>query len=131
MATWRARNDARIRAERKARYAGMTEEERAAKLAYQKAQYQEKSWRWRRDRMLKKYGMSMQDYEDMVRAQGNRCAICGSEPDEGDKGVLHVDHCHASGRVRGLLCTSCNNGLGRFGDDPARLARAITYLTER
>jgi hypothetical protein len=61
---------------------------------------------------------------DMVKAQNGLCAICGAEPDE-----LVVDHCHASGNVRGLLCHSCNLGLGKFFDNTSYLSNAINYLS--
>jgi hypothetical protein len=77
---------------------------------------------------LKKiYGLSLADYARMKEAQGGKCAICGSSDSRG-RGDLHVDHCHATGSVRGLLCTSCNNGLGRFRDSPELLRAAIEYL---
>ena len=77
--------------------------------------------RWRTS-TRKAHGLTWQEAYDF-RA-GKVCAICGS--DEG----LAVDHDHETGRVRGVLCRSCNTGLGFFGDDVARLARAIEYLTE-
>lgn len=61
----------------------------------------------------------------MRTAQNGRCLICG----EGSR-RLEIDHCHTTGRVRGLLCIYCNTGLGRFKDNPALLARAIAYLTD-
>lgn len=64
---------------------------------------------------------------DQLLAQHEVCAIC--EADEWGKKGPHVDHDHATGRVRGLLCGLCNNGLGNFRDDPARLQAAIDYLT--
>lgn len=75
------------------------------------------------------YGITYDDYLKMLAEQGGGCAICkGTSP--GRKGVTHfsVDHCHATNRVRGLLCTSCNNGLGRFKDSPTFLENAIAYL---
>lgn len=76
---------------------------------------------------LKKYGITIADYERMLAEQGGVCAICRSK-DPGPKGTFHIDHCHTTGRVRGLLCTRCNPGLGYFQDDPELLSSAISYL---
>jgi Recombination endonuclease VII len=69
------------------------------------------------------YGLTLDDWDRMLIEQLGCCAICNEAVLE-----LHVDHCHESDIVRGLLCTSCNNGLGRFGDDPERLRRAADYI---
>lgn len=80
--------------------------------------------------LRKQYGITVEQYDAMLAAQGGGCAICGDPPDGvGRAGVrLHVDHCHATNRVRGLLCNSCNNGLGRFRDRPELLRAAAAYL---
>ena len=75
---------------------------------------------------LNKYGITYQEYFKLLAKQGNTCAICGSM-EWGPKGPA-LDHCHFSGRVRGLLCNWCNQGLGIFEDDITRLQRAIEYL---
>jgi hypothetical protein len=64
----------------------------------------------------------------MLAAQDERCAICRSPDWPGKDSRPHVDHDHETGRVRGLLCGLCNNGLGQFKDDPARLRAAADYL---
>jgi hypothetical protein len=75
----------------------------------------------------RKFGITVEDYDRMAAEQNGGCAICGTtEP--GGRGVFHVDHCHDSGKVRGLLCTGCNTGLGQFKDDPTRLLAAVEYL---
>ena len=75
-----------------------------------------------------RYGISKADYERMLADQGGVCAICKtSEPGGRDK-VWHVDHCHNTNKVRGLLCGPCNRGLGQFRDDPKRLRAAADYL---
>lgn len=77
-----------------------------------------------RRRSLARYGLTLESYAEMARRQDHKCAICR----ELVEGNLHVDHCHASGRVRGLLCGACNTSIGSFADDPARLRRAADYL---
>lgn len=77
------------------------------------------------------YGVTLADVEQMIEAQEGRCAICGHKLNAlGDKRgrAPQVDHDHATGRVRGVLCFSCNAGLGQFGDDIPRLQSAILYL---
>jgi len=72
------------------------------------------------------YNISIEDYEFMLEIQKNRCAICGSEPTK--KRALAVDHDHKTGQVRGLLCNTCNLGLGQFKDSKDLLLKAIKYL---
>lgn len=73
----------------------------------------------------RRYGLTLEAVEEMRRSG---CAICGVTGEVGRHGQLHVDHCHKTGRVRGVLCTECNTGLGKFKDDPDLLARAVAYL---
>jgi hypothetical protein len=72
------------------------------------------------------YGLTMDEVEAM-RAAG--CAICGITDWPGRHKQGHIDHCHETGVVRGVLCSECNTGLGKFRDDPALLLRAADYLT--
>ena len=75
-----------------------------------------------------RYGITADDYTRMLTEQGGRCAICQS-PETGTRNkVWSVDHCHATNRVRGLLCHRCNMGLGYFKDSPDRLRAAAAYL---
>lgn len=69
------------------------------------------------------YGMTPEEWDARLIAQSGRCAIC-SEP----MAVVHVDHCHEGGHVRGMLCSGCNTGIGLLGDDVDRLRSAIEYL---
>jgi hypothetical protein len=81
-----------------------------------------------RSRSLRKYGLTLLDYDEMVKTQDGRCHICGTT-DSGIAGeVWAVDHDHVTKRVRALLCSDCNAGLGLFGDDPERLRAAAHYL---
>jgi hypothetical protein len=89
----------------------------------------EKQRRANKDYNLRQnYGITLADFEAMLASQDGRCAIClGFFPSEFE---THADHDHSTGRVRGLLCNSCNNGLGRFRDDPDILRRAAAYLEQ-
>jgi hypothetical protein len=89
----------------------------------------------RRDRELKKkYGISFETYIDMLQKQQGVCAICKRPETKLDKGgnirPLCVDHCHVSGKVRGLLCASCNLALGNLEDNVTYFLNAISYLEE-
>lgn len=69
----------------------------------------------------------------MVRKQHNKCAICGNKETKklhGKVVSLAVDHCHKTGKVRGLLCQNCNHGIGMLKDDPKLLKNAIIYLSK-
>lgn len=82
----------------------------------------------RKHHLLKTFGVTLEEMEQLLAKQGWVCAICG-EPISDKRGYApHVDHDHESGRVRGILCFHCNTGLGQFKDDPARLLAAIHYL---
>jgi hypothetical protein len=92
-----------------------------------KAENQDLIRRNRRRHALKKYGLTLEQYEAMVDAVGGACELCGTVPDK----QLSVDHCHTTGVVRGLLCQRCNMGIGYFDDDIERIAGVVTYLQER
>jgi Autographiviridae endonuclease VII len=74
----------------------------------------------------RKYGLTLDDYQTMLAAQAGGCAICGAPPSEGQS--LHVDHDHDTGAVRGLLCFTCNAGIGMFDHDIDLLSAAVAYL---
>ena len=73
------------------------------------------------------YGITAEDYNNMFIEQGGRCAICGVHQSKLKK-ILHVDHCHETGVVRGLLCDGCNIAIGRMKDNVDILRNAIEYL---
>jgi hypothetical protein len=79
--------------------------------------------------MKKNYGVEYETYLGMVSKQNGKCAICGAEPPNDErKKRLSIDHCHTTGKVRGLLCDPCNRGLGFFRDNQDNLKKAISYL---
>jgi len=79
-------------------------------------------------RNFKKYGITQKQYEDMFWEQGLRCALCKTNNPNG-KG-WHLDHCHTTNRVRGILCNNCNVGLVHFKEDLNLLKTAIEYLVK-
>jgi len=83
----------------------------------------------RKRSLFKKYGVSLEQYDDMLHHQNGECAICKSK-DVGRKGAkyFNVDHCHSTGKVRGLLCHNCNIILGKIKDSKEWLSVAIKYL---
>lgn len=98
----------------------------------------ERKQRWRLDNpdqhshnrflyRLRGYGITEDEYYAMIVAQGGVCAICQGDH-RGPGPRLHIDHDHATGIVRGLLCTPCNNGLGAFREDPRIFQRAAEYV---
>ncbi|SRR6266568_3130857 len=85
--------------------------------------------KWMRGYRLKKKQkrIGTLTYEEMLTLQGGGCAICGSAVNMANRD-LAIDHDHATGQIRGLLCTYCNTGLGMFRDNPELLREAISYL---
>lgn len=78
----------------------------------------------RKYHLKERYGITLEEFDEMVARQGGLCAICREAP------ATDVDHDHTSGRARGILCEPCNGTIGLFHDDPAIIRRAIAYLIE-
>ena len=76
--------------------------------------------------LLRTYGITEEEYEARIVAQGSKCAICG-EPLDNSK-TTHLNHNHETGELRGFLCMNCNNGIGKFKDRIDLLEAAIVYL---
>ncbi|MET8686491.1 endonuclease VII domain-containing protein [Streptomyces sp. NPDC004732] len=70
----------------------------------------------------RKYGITMEERDELLVSQAGVCCICLAAP------AVHVDHCHDTGRVRGVLCFSCNAALGQFKDRPDSIRRAAAYV---
>lgn len=78
--------------------------------------------------LKREYGIGLGDRVKLAEQQGHTCAICATAPGTPYADELHVDHCHATGKVRGLLCGPCNRALGLMQDNPVRLAAAARYV---
>jgi hypothetical protein len=130
----RAEKGDELRAYDKARYIG---ERRNANIAAAKRHYEanreeqivrKAAWNKanpaarRRIHLKAKYGITPEEFDRMADAQQGLCGICGEDKQ------LVVDHCHDTGRVRGLLCRQCNAAIGQLRDDPALLRHALEWL---
>lgn len=77
--------------------------------------------------LVSKYGLTLEQYNSLRDKQDYKCAICNKHESKFTK-ALHVDHNHKTGKVRGLLCDSCNRAIGHFKEDPKAIASAIEYI---
>ena len=82
----------------------------------------------RANNLKRMFGMSLEAYDEKLKAQNGVCAICGSLCKSGKR--LAVDHNHTTGKIRDLLCGNCNGGLGMFQDNPELLLKAADYLKD-
>ena len=126
---WRLANPDKVREAQRA-----YKKRNAEKIAEQKREWRKKNpekhraanQRWQMNRRMKRC-----DFDALMQEQGGRCAICGTEKafsGGGDNRRMAIDHCHASGAVRGLLCGNCNRALGLVKDSVETLRNAIAYL---
>jgi hypothetical protein len=76
--------------------------------------------------LINSYGLSVEQFDEMLKTQNNKCAIC--EDEDWGRPSPNIDHCHTSNKVRGLLCNNCNRGLGLFKDSIGVLKNAARYL---
>jgi hypothetical protein len=103
------------------------------KRAYMRQYHRDNFESYRNRQLTTKFGLSLDEYNAILEDQGGVCAICGDAETKMWKGRLcnlAVDHDHKTGRVRGLLCSNCNRGIGLLQDDIERLQAAINYLKE-
>lgn len=100
------------------------------KKCYAKAVHERRRQTGRRREAYRKYGMQLEDYVRMLKKQAGSCAICGSTVSGGRGGRMQVDHCHNTGKVRGLLCARCNRGLACFKDSANLLRLAARYIDD-
>lgn len=126
---WTPEGKARLsemrRGENNPRWKGGTSQNPQVKADYAR-QWRKKNEDYVRDREYRKrFGITKKIYDRLLIKQEGACAICKAIP---KRRRLDVDHCHYNGKVRGLLCESCNKALGGFDDNPELLRAAIQYL---
>lgn len=103
----------------------LSPEKRRLYQARYKAKHPDRQREVQQRRVLRKYGLTLEQYEAILAGQNGRCAICHKVSDR-----LVIDHCHRTGEVRGILCGTCNVGVGMFDDSAEHLQAAIKYLAE-
>lgn len=114
---WHAENKAVVSGHKRKYEQNMSPEQKARRKDYHY---------WRHLRL--NYGVTPEIYAAMLKAQGGLCALCCKPGRTGRNGKMDVDHCHTTGRVRGLLCRHCNIALGILGDTPERMEIVMTYV---
>lgn len=130
---WYAKNREKMRAYHRARRASRRNYFRQYEASH-RAEATERMREWRsknpgRTRAVKlriNYGLTIQQFDEMLQRQGGLCAIC--QRAFASNLPPHVDHDHATDRVRSLLCGSCNRAIGLLGEDPSRALSARAYL---
>lgn len=97
------------------------------KKAYSLKWYHKNKDKAKNSRLKYQFGITLDQYNEMLSAQNGCCAICKSNQPTG-YGSWHVDHCHTTNKIRGLLCSKCNHALGLLNDDISLFQNAIEYL---
>lgn len=117
-----------VRRDDRARY----QANRKAKAEYQRRYWNSLSKEEQKKRTFRyelgRYGLTLEQYERMTNQQLGLCKLCEKPPKPGWHHRLQVDHCHETGRIRGLLCNTCNTALGRLGDSEQRIMRLLSYV---
>ena len=122
---WRDKNREALRAKGRENYAANPPTRERAKARYEAAKAADPFYARRRRVALR--GMSLEQFDEMLERQGGVCAIC-DQPESIKGSSLSVDHCHHSGKIRGLLCRNCNSAIGKLKDDPNLIESALEYL---
>ena len=100
----------------------------ARSMSWEKANPEKRAKSVRRHNLKRRYGITVEQFDELFAKQGGRCACCGA-PEPGGTG-WQVDHCHDSNELRGILCHSCNVGIGHLGDNVDGVWQAMLYLVK-
>jgi len=111
-------------ASQKSWYEKNREDVRASQAKY----YRDNKMAFFERRLKGRYGIDLVSYNALLEKQGGGCAICGGPPNGRSADAFHVDHDHATGKVRGLLCHHCNTAIGSLRDDVSLIEKAAAYL---
>lgn len=117
---------AKVNERRRQKYA--ENEAHREKTRQQVKEWQQANPRARKRQRIKKYGLTLDQFDALMESANHQCQICGYSDTISRKFFPVIDHCHDTEKVRGVLCMNCNQGIGKFQDSPERLEAAITYL---
>ena len=134
MRKWRAQNKEK-NAEYQKEYYKEYRKKNAEKLANQNKKWREANKEqdalvMLKARLKRKYNLSIEEYKTLIESQNNSCKICGTHATNNIKGKLYIDHCHTTGKVRGLLCMKCNSALGLLNDNKKLVQNLLDYLNK-
>ena len=134
MRKWRAQNKEK-NAEYQKEYYKEYRKKHAEKLANQNKKWREANKEqdalvMLKARLKRKYNLSIEEYNTLIESQNNSCKICGTHATNNIKGKLYIDHCHTTGKVRGLLCMKCNSALGLLNDNKELVQNLLDYLNK-
>ena len=106
---------------------------RQSGVAVDKKEYLRKWYLSRKDiykerHLQKKWGMTLEDLYNLMDSQNHECAICRIDLESLGPKRTHIDHCHKTDKIRGILCSNCNMALGLLKDDSELLIKAVKYL---
>lgn len=90
--------------------------------------YQNNKERVRYNKIKRIYGLTKEQFEEMLKQQNNCCATCGIKDTDTKSGYLVIDHCHTTGKVRGLLCNPCNTAIGLLKENKQTIGNLVRYL---
>jgi len=127
---YREANKEKKKAIDKAYYEANKEKRKAYDKAYYEANKEKKKAYDKSYHLKYKYNMTLKEKNLMLKKQNTKCKICNIKFRRTFKATPCIDHCHTTNKVRGILCTSCNIGLGHFKDSTEILTNAINYLKE-
>lgn len=136
---WKQRNKEKVAASQKVWREANVERRKAAKEIWDKTNYDKKQQHnktfktknpnyFLNKHLQTAYGITLDEYNGLLKIQNHECAGCGIKDTEAPRNKLYVDHCHTTGKIRGLLCQHCNTALGMVKDSPDTLLSLINYL---
>lgn len=124
---WYKANKAKVAAQRRADYQANRDEKLAFGREYYKLNKKKVAER-SREKVARRYGLDRVLYDELISSSGFRCNVCQTDKPGGPNHKFNIDHCHQTGKIRGVLCTGCNTAIGRLGDTIEGLMRAVEYL---